>query len=84
VLDNGRVGALFPIGEPDRLAGTVIGLLGDEPRRRILREEALRVVRRYDWPAVSARVVAVYETVTAGAAPVGADPRGIAFGRWRR
>jgi phosphatidylinositol alpha-mannosyltransferase len=69
VLDDGRAGVLFPVGDPGAL-GTAIGDLLDDPARRArLSIRASEAVEAYDWPVVAARVVKVYETVMA------ADPR---------
>ena len=60
VLDGG--GALFPIGDADRLAA-VLGRLLDEPEtRRDLAEHARRVVGRFDWPVLAQQVLEVYAT----------------------
>jgi phosphatidylinositol alpha-mannosyltransferase len=72
VLDGGRAGALFPVGDADALAGT-IGTLLEEPDRRVeLAGRASTVVAGFDWPAVAARVVEVYATA------IEASPRMVA------
>jgi phosphatidyl-myo-inositol alpha-mannosyltransferase len=81
VLDDGASGVLVPVGDPGGLAEGIAGLL-DDPRRRAALGAAAQVsVRRYDWERVAADVVAVYETVTAGGAGVGEDPRAGRFAR---
>jgi phosphatidylinositol alpha-mannosyltransferase len=77
VLDDGRVGVLFPTGEVDALVAALCGLL-DDPRRRAALTDAGRAwVRRYDWAGVASDLLAVYETVAAGAGAVTEDvPRG--------
>ena len=76
VLDGGRVGALFPAGDVPALAAALLGLLGDPERRERLRAAASPWVRRFDWSAVAGELLAVYETVAAGAGAVGeADVR---------
>ncbi|MBA3741912.1 glycosyltransferase family 4 protein [Sporichthya sp.] len=75
VLEDGTCGALFPVGDADALALTLADLLDDPARRAVLRGEAARTVARYDWSQVAADVVAVYETVTAGATGVAEDTR---------
>ncbi|WP_431960574.1 glycosyltransferase family 4 protein [Actinacidiphila sp. bgisy160] len=75
VLDGGAAGELFPNEDPDALAGTAVRLLGDPERRAQLRELGSRHVRRFDWSVVAADILAVYETVAAGAASVAADER---------
>jgi phosphatidylinositol alpha-mannosyltransferase len=55
--------------------GAAIRLLGDPQRRRELSERGTAHVRRFDWSTVGADILAVYETVTDGAASVAADER---------
>ena len=62
VLDGGRAGAMFPVGDSAALASTLAELL-DSPRRRTeLTEHARKVVATYDWPVVAQRVLEVYAT----------------------
>jgi len=70
VLD-GRVGVLFPAGDASALARSLLDLLGDEPRRARLSAAGRVWVRRFDWSVVADDLVAVYETVRAGAGAVG-------------
>ena len=74
VLDGGSAGALFPVGDAGALAREVLALLDDPGRRDTLRAEAARAVRRYDWATVADQVLAVYETVAAGAGRVDEEP----------
>ncbi|MDX6285372.1 MAG: phosphatidyl-myo-inositol alpha-mannosyltransferase [Frankiales bacterium] len=64
VLDEGRAGALFPVGDATALAEAAAALLDDPSRRKQLAEDALVAVRRYDWTSVAKQIVRVYETVT--------------------
>ena len=73
VLDDGRAGVLFPVGEVDALAAGLLDLLGDPERRAALRGAATASARRYDWATVASDLIAVYETVAAGAERVGED-----------
>jgi phosphatidylinositol alpha-mannosyltransferase len=76
VLDDGRVGVLFPAGDVDALATSLLDLLADQPRRQALSSAASGWVRRFDWSSVTGELLAVYETVAAGAGAVGeADVR---------
>jgi phosphatidylinositol alpha-mannosyltransferase len=76
VLDDGRVGVLFPAGDAAALATSLLDLLADEPRRARLRAAGQAWVRRFDWSVVADELIAVYETVRAGAGAVGeADVR---------
>ena len=72
VLDDGRAGALFPVGDAAALADLLADLLADPARRAALAEQGRRAVRAYDWGTVARAVVEVYETV-AVAAPVVVD-----------
>jgi phosphatidylinositol alpha-mannosyltransferase len=84
VLDDGELGVLFPTGDPAALATALSDLLDDGDRRDDLAARASAAVRRYDWSTVAARVLAVYETVRAGADRVGPDPRTRSrLSRWR-
>ena len=69
VLLHGRAGVLVPVRDPGALAQALADLLHDEPRRAELAAAARAAVDAYDWPTVTAQVVAVYETVTAAVAP---------------
>lgn len=72
VLEDGRAGVLVPVADPAALAATLADLLTDAPRRKALAEVGRQVVAGYDWSTVTARIVEVYETVTA-AVPVDVD-----------
>lgn len=75
VLDGGAAGELFPVGDADALAGAAVRLLDDPQRRARLRSLASQHVRRFDWSTVGGDILAVYETVTDGAASVATDER---------
>ncbi|BCB74199.1 glycosyltransferase family 4 protein [Phytohabitans flavus] len=62
VLDGGRAGALFPVGDVAALQTRVGELLDDPERRSGLAEAARQVVTEFDWPMVAERVLEVYET----------------------
>ncbi len=74
VLDGGRAGALFPVGDSAALAATVAGLLDDPARRAALAARATSVVSAYDWPVVAERVLEVYSTVIEVAGAVVEQP----------
>jgi 1,2-diacylglycerol 3-alpha-glucosyltransferase len=59
VLTGG--GGQLVSGDEDDFATAVLKLLGDEPRRKALGEEAERIVRAYAIPTATARLVSVYE-----------------------
>jgi phosphatidylinositol alpha-mannosyltransferase len=73
VLDGGRVGVTFPTGDTVALAAALLELLDDAPRGAALSAAAAAWVRRYDWATVGDELLAVYETVAAGAGRVGED-----------
>jgi phosphatidylinositol alpha-mannosyltransferase len=73
VLDDGRVGVLFPTGDTAALARSLLDLLDDAPRRAALSAAGSQWVRRYDWETVGDELIAVYETVAAGSGAVGED-----------
>jgi len=65
VLDDGRVGELFPLGDASALAKAAIDLLGDPARLAELRTGASEWVRRYDWDTVAGEILAVYQMAAA-------------------
>jgi phosphatidylinositol alpha-mannosyltransferase len=60
VLDDGRAGELFPVGNSAALATALGGLLDDPERRDAYRAAAKPLVAAYDWPVVAQRVLEVY------------------------
>ncbi|MEV0128240.1 glycosyltransferase family 4 protein [Dactylosporangium sp. NPDC050688] len=74
VLDGGRAGALFPVGDSAALADTIAGLLDDPARRAALAARATGVVSAYDWPVVAERVLEVYATAIEVAGGVVEEP----------
>ncbi len=78
VLDGGAAGLLFRTGDSTDLARALDRVLSDDGVRRGLVDHAARVVRRYDWSAVTEQVLAVYEMALAGSpGRVGEDPRSV-------
>ncbi|GAB4005520.1 hypothetical protein GCM10029992_53620 [Glycomyces albus] len=68
VLDDGRVGGLFPVGSAHGLAAEAARLLDDPGLRADYVDRAGEWVKRYDWPEVAGRVVEVYRAaIEAGA-----------------
>jgi phosphatidyl-myo-inositol alpha-mannosyltransferase len=61
-------GTLFPSGDPEALARSVIDMLRrpDPARTALARQRA----RRYDWSSVGAAVLAVYHATMAAAGAV--------------
>ena len=75
VLDQGDAGEMFTNEDADALAEAAVRLLGDPARRAELRTRGSAHVRRFDWSVVGGDILAVYETVTDGAAQVATDER---------
>ncbi|MFF9344122.1 MULTISPECIES: glycosyltransferase family 4 protein [unclassified Streptomyces] len=75
VLDQGAAGELFANEDADALADAAVRLLGDGARRAELSARGSAHVRRFDWSTVGADILAVYETVTDGAAAVDTDEK---------
>jgi phosphatidylinositol alpha-mannosyltransferase len=63
VLDDGRLGEQFPVGDPAALALAAANLLDDPARRAQLSARGSVAVRAYDWSTVARDIVRVYETV---------------------
>ena len=71
VLDDGRAGALFPVGDPVALAEALRGMLVSARRRESYIAAARQRVTAFDWTVLSGQVLRVYEQAIA------ADPRRI-------
>ncbi|WP_052868151.1 glycosyltransferase family 4 protein [Streptomyces niger] len=82
VLDQGEAGELFTNEDAAALAASAVRLLRDPARLAELRDRGARHVRRFDWSTVGADILAVYETVTDGAASVDTDERVGLRARW--
>lgn len=84
VLDGGRCGRLFPVGDAGHLASTLVDLLSDEQARQDLAEAGRMRAAAYDWPAVAGDLLDVYASVTSGQSAVREDLRGQIVGRLAR
>jgi phosphatidylinositol alpha-mannosyltransferase len=73
VLDGGRAGELFPVGDTAALAAALERLLDDPARRAELAGRARQVVAALDWPVVAERVLEVYTTAIEATRGVVAD-----------
>ncbi|WP_328776789.1 glycosyltransferase family 4 protein [Streptomyces goshikiensis] len=82
VLDQGAAGELFANEDAGALAEAAVRLLRDPARRAELSARGSTHVRRFDWSTVGADILAVYETVTDGAAAVATDERVPLRTRW--
>ena len=71
VLDDGRAGVLFPVGDPVGLAAALREMLVSPQRRAELVAAARQRVTAFDWTVLSGQVLRVYEQAVA------ADPRRI-------
>ncbi|HEU0241476.1 MAG TPA: glycosyltransferase family 4 protein [Micromonosporaceae bacterium] len=60
VLDDGRAGVLFPVGDTSALAAVLGDLLDSPEQRAAYRAAAEVLVAAYDWPVVAQRVLEVY------------------------
>ena len=63
VLDDGRLGALFPVGDAAAAASSILGMLGDAGHRDRVRAAARIGAQGYDWAVVAPRIEAMYESV---------------------
>ncbi len=74
VLDDGRVGRQFPVGDAAALAGVLADLLDDPRQRSALVAAGAELVSAYDWSAVACSVEQVYEAVRLVAAQQPPEP----------
>jgi glycosyltransferase involved in cell wall biosynthesis len=58
-------GVLVPVGDAAALAGAIVALLDDEPRRRALAAGGLRYAREFDQHQVAMRYEALFEATAA-------------------
>ncbi|MEJ7629140.1 MAG: glycosyltransferase family 4 protein [Nocardioidaceae bacterium] len=65
VLEGGRLGELFEVGDPHDLARAVLAVLGDDERRTAMCMRASAAVTRYDWAEIVGDIEAVYAAVRA-------------------
>jgi len=87
VLDDGRCGQLFPVGDAAGLGRHATELLSDRERLATLRLIGDEHVAQYDWSRVASQIVSVYETVAVPGEVVREDDRqgpGVFAGRLRR
>lgn len=84
VLDDGRAGTLFPVGDSGALARAAVALLGDPAELARTGAAGQAYVQRFDWVQVAKQVVEVYESVTTTGEKVREDFRGQLVGRLSR
>ncbi|GAA1259504.1 glycosyltransferase family 4 protein [Oryzihumus leptocrescens] len=85
VLDGGAAGATFRNEDAEDLARQAVRLLQDPAARADLAARGRKRADIFDWSVVAAQVMAVYETVTAGAPVVrpASEPASM-WSRWTR
>ncbi|KJE24765.1 Phosphatidylinositol alpha-mannosyltransferase [Frankia torreyi] len=64
VLDDGRAGRLFDVGDPAQLAATLADVLTDPAGAAGLVRRGREVVETYDWRTIAERIVGVYEMIS--------------------
>ncbi|MCK9924352.1 glycosyltransferase family 4 protein [Frankia sp. AgPm24] len=64
VLDDGRAGRLFEVGDPARLAEVLAEVLTDPGGVTDLVRHAHTVAQAYDWRTIAERIVGVYRMVS--------------------
>jgi len=82
VLDNGRAGATFRNEDSAALASRLLELLSDPGQRTRIAALGRRRADLFDWSVVAEDIMAVYETVTEGAARVRPSAEGSS--RWAK
>lgn len=63
VLEDGRLGVLFAVGDSDELARTLLELARDVDRRAELTARSREAAWKYDWSTVTDEVLGVYDLV---------------------
>jgi len=73
ILTDGREGRIVPARDPEALAGALLELYEDEPRRLAMGAAAGRAASAWSWDAYGDRVAAAYARIAGGpsTAPVG-------------
>jgi phosphatidylinositol alpha-mannosyltransferase len=84
VLDDGRAGTLFELGDAADLARQADRLLADPAELARTRDAGRAYVQRFDWDQVARQVVEVYESVCVTGEKVREDVRGQIVGRLSR
>lgn len=84
VLDDGRAGYVFRVGDSADLARTVLAALADPDDRARRTALASTAVRQYDWSTVTSQVLTVYEMVLEASRALGGveeDPSSLSLRR---
>ena len=82
VLQSGKSGRLFPVGNAEALGSAVVEVLTDQHQRTMLIEAGNARVMDFDWERVVEDVIAVYEAVHLAGEKVEEDLRGQIVGRF--
>ena len=82
VLQSGKSGKLFPVGDAQALGSAVVEVLTDQHQRRMLIDAGNARVMDFDWERVVEDVIAVYEAVHLSGEKVEEDLRGQIVGRF--
>jgi len=82
VLQSGKAGRLFPVGDSQLLAEAIIELLTDSHQRQAFVKAGNIRVMDFDWDHVVEDVIAVYEAVHVAGEKVEEDLRGQVVGRF--
>jgi phosphatidyl-myo-inositol alpha-mannosyltransferase len=77
VLDGGKAGRLFPVGDARALARELAELIDDPARRAELTRHATEAVASYDWTVVAQRVLEVYHFAIEATPRTRAVPPGV-------
>lgn len=84
VLEDGRCGRLFPVGDAQALSAALVDVLRDDAQRAALVASADVRVRQFDWDVVVDDVIAVYDSIRLPDERVTEDLRGQIIGRFSR
>ena len=82
VLQSGKAGRIFPVGDAEALGLSIIELLTDTDQRQALVDAGNIRVMDFDWDHVVQDVIAVYEAVHTEGEKVEEDLRGQVVGRF--
>jgi len=82
VLQSGKAGKIFPVGDSEALALAITELLTDTDQRQALVDAGNIRVMDFDWNHVVQDVIAVYEAVHTEGEKVEEDLRGQVVGRF--
>ncbi|XBH23039.1 glycosyltransferase family 4 protein [Jonesiaceae bacterium BS-20] len=80
VLDYGKAGFMFEVGDPNELAGAIDRALSNPQEREQKTARATEFVQQFDWSEVTSKVLTVYEMVLSASSAlggVGEDPDSI-------